>query len=278
MLRARARLRWASPMLLVLLVSGAAPVEAPRVWGKRPPNPRSLVGEHLEFRLKWQGIPAADATLEVVDGGDGRIVFRATATTIGVADLLYPVRSKIESTALLSGLRVERYVQDGKEGRGRAELMEIVFDLDRGVAQRTEDGEPLEPVEVPVDVQDPLSSFYAFRTRDPDDEGVVELTISDGKRTKAGKVRIVGRESIKTPAGQFDTVIISPDIEGLGGIFKKSPGATLFIWLTDDEWRRPVKMRSKVSVGSFTAVLRKWEHAAADRSAAQQIQAFPASP
>jgi hypothetical protein len=235
-------------------------------WMKPPPDLGALVGERLEFRLKWQGIPAADATLEVVDGGEGRILFKAKAKTVGLANFLYPVESRIVSTARLDGFRAERYVKDGHEGKEPSEVEEIVFDLVRGEAVRSEDGVAREPVEVPLDVRDPFAAFYAFRVSEPDSTGVVEMTISDGKRTKSGKVRVVAKERVKTPAGTFDTIKIAPEIEGLGGVFKKSPGATLYIWLTDDEWRRPVMMRSKVSVGSFTARLTSWTHPAAEEA------------
>ena len=232
---------------------------------KPPPKLESLVGERLEFRLKWQGISAADAVLEVLDGGDGQIIFRATARTVGIVALLYPVNSQINSTAEIAGFRAVSYVKSGKEGRGAEEVDEIVFDLENGLAFRTDDGETREPVEVPEHVHDPFSAFYAFRTSEVDEDGIVELTISDGKKTQTGRVQIVGRERVKTPAGEFDTVKIAPQLEGLGGVFKKSPGATLYIWVTDDEWRRPVMLRSKVSVGSFTARLTEWSHPAAQR-------------
>jgi hypothetical protein len=245
---------------LVALVV-AAPATA---WVSPPPDITTLVGERLEFRLKWQGIPAADATLEVAAGDDGRILFKATAKTIGLANLLYPVESRIVSTVRVEGFEAEKYFKDGHEGREPSEVEVIEFDLQKGVAVRSEDGVAREPVEIPTDVRDPFAAFYAFRISDPDEEGVVEMTISDGKRTKTGNVRVVARERVKTPAGTFDTVKIAPEIEGLGGVFKKSPGATLYIWLTDDEWRRPVMMRSKVSVGSFTARLTDWSHPAAE--------------
>lgn len=259
--------RWPGVSAIAVVLLLALPA-ASSTWGSPPPDLATLVGERLEFRLKWQGIPAADATLEVADGGEGRILFKATAKTIGLANFLYPVESRIVSTARVDGFEAERYVKDGHEGREASEVEEIVFDLKQGIAVRSEDGVAREPVEVPADVHDPFSAFYAFRTSEPDADGVVEMTISDGKRTKSGKVRVVARERVKTPAGTFDAVKIAPEIEGLGGVFKKSPGATLYIWLTDDEWRRPVMMRSKVSVGSFTARLTSWTHPTAEAPAA----------
>ena len=64
-----------APSAILLLLS-AVPAVA---WESPPPDLATLVGERLEFRLKWQGIPAADAVLEVADGGDGKILFTASA-------------------------------------------------------------------------------------------------------------------------------------------------------------------------------------------------------
>lgn len=241
----------------VVLLLGVGPSVSAE---KPPPKLDSLVGERLTFRLSWQGIPAADAVLEVLDGGDGQIIFRATAKTVGIVNLLYPVNSQIDSTAEIAGFRAVSYVKSGKEGRGAEEVDEIIFDLEKGLAFRSDDGEAREPVAVPANVYDPFSAFYGFRTSKVDEDGIVELAITDGKKTKVGRVQVVGRERVKTPAGEFDTVKIAPELQDLGGIFKKSPGATLYIWVTDDEWRRPVMLRSKVSVGSFTARLTAWSH------------------
>ena len=68
-------------------------------------------------------------------------------------------------------------------------------------------------------------------------------------------MEIHGREEVRVPAGTFRTIRIEPHIEKIGGVFAKSPGARLFIWVTDDAWRRPVKMESEVAVGSFIAEL-----------------------
>ena len=52
-------------------------------------------------------------------------------------------------------------------------------------------------------------------------------------------------------------MLVEPKLEGIGGVFKKSPGARVLIWLTYDARRLPVKLQSKVAVGHFTAELTK---------------------
>ena len=53
-------------------------------------------------------------------------------------------------------------------------------------------------------------------------------------------------------AGEFDTVVIKPLMKS-EGIFNKK--GDVYIWLTDDKKRVPVKLESKVAIGSITATL-----------------------
>jgi hypothetical protein len=234
----------------LLLGSGSTALEPP------VPLPR-LAGETLEFRVRWGIIPAAKATLEAVEEGGGKLRLRARAETLPVVRTVYPVQELIESTVTLPGARVARYYKKGKEGWGsKQHEEEIVFDHAAGLANYEKDGKPKEPLKVPPDVHDPLSCFYAYRTMAIGDQPI-SLEITDGRKLVSGSVSVLRRETVETPAGAFRTIVIEPKIEGIGGIFKKSPGARILIWLTDDQWRRPVKLQSKVIVGHFTAELVK---------------------
>ena len=63
------------------------------------------------------------------------------------------------------------------------------------------------------------------------------------------------RETVEVPAGSFDTWLLEPSLEHVGGVFKKSPNARMRIWITADQRRILVKLSSKVIVGHFTAEL-----------------------
>ena len=53
----------------------------------------------------------------------------------------------------------------------------------------------------------------------------------------------------------FDTYLVEPDLRHIGGVFKKTKNAKLQIWITADNRRFPVKVKSKLKVGSFIAEL-----------------------
>jgi hypothetical protein len=228
------------------------------VLAAEPPRPLSkLAGEDLEFRVRWGAIPAGKASLEVIDEGGGRLTFRAKARSLPVLRNIYPVEELIESTVTLPGPRAQRYYKRAKEGWGPAQKDEVLFDYDVGTARLTRNEKPKATVPIPALVHDPLSVFYAYRTAAGIEDGPVTLAITDGAKVVDGVITVLGRETLETPAGVFRTILVEPKIEGIGGIFKKSPGARILIWLTDDEWRRPVKLQSKVVVGHFTAELVK---------------------
>jgi hypothetical protein len=242
--------------LVIVLLVGVGLVEpALANDAPPPPTPSALIGERLEFSVRWGILRVASAVLEVEGGEDGRITFRATARTRSIVEALYPVRDLVESTVWLPDMRVDHYLKKGKTGRKEERRVDIHFDVENGLAQYTRDGEARDPIEVPPGVQDPLSGLYAFRTLEVDDEKKIELDVTDGKKVTRGRLTVVGREQIRTPAGVFNTVVIEPSLEGIGGVFETSPNAKATIWVTEDEWRRPVKLKGKVSVGSFTAVL-----------------------
>ena len=66
------------------------------------------------------------------------------------------------------------------------------------------------------------------------------------------EVRVLGRQRVETPAGTFDCVAIEPILRA-AGIFKNK--GRLIIWLTADDRRIPVMMKSKVTIGSISVVL-----------------------
>ncbi|MBI5017799.1 MAG: DUF3108 domain-containing protein [Deltaproteobacteria bacterium] len=237
--------------LLWLVLAAPALALAP------PPDLARLVGERLEFRIRWGVIPAGTAYLEVLPDTGGRLRFRARAQTLPLLDRIYPVQDLVESTVLAAEHRVLRYYKKAKEGWGRAREDEVLFDPGAGTARFFKDGEARRTLNVPPGVQDPLSCFYWYRTRPVVDDRPVSLDVTDGSKLITGTVTVLGRETVETPAGSFQTVLVEPRIEGIGGIFKKSPGARILVWLTDDSWRRPVKLQSKVIVGHFTAELTK---------------------
>jgi hypothetical protein len=65
-------------------------------------------------------------------------------------------------------------------------------------------------------------------------------------------VQYVGKELVKTALGTFNCLKFSPSIQP-GRIFKKD--SKLYLWITDDANRIPVKAQVEILVGSVTLEL-----------------------
>lgn len=216
---------------------------------------RELVGERLEYRIRWSGVPVGVATMEVGLGPEPWLIeMRSTADSLPMIDLIYPVEDRVVSRAVTSSLRAKSYRKVSREGF-RREHREIVFDHTHGAAGTILDGERIPWLPVPKDVLDPLSAIYAYRLHPAPEGKPPELPVTDGEKLITARMRIHGLERVTTPAGTFDTVVVEPQIEGLGGIFRRSPDAKIHLWITRDRWRRLVKMETKVAIGSVAVEL-----------------------
>lgn len=208
--------------------------------------------ETLSYNISWQSIPAGTATLKFVENGD-RVQVILNARSLSVMDAIYPVRTHVESEILASSGLPKRYFKRSKEGWGEEKTGEVVFDRERLVADVYKNGRPKRTLAIPPDVHDPISCLYFYRKLPNLSEGPVHLALTDGKRVSTGVATVLGKETIETPAGRFQTILVEPKMEGLTGVFQKSPNARILVWLTDDKRRLPVRLKSEVIVGAFTA-------------------------
>ncbi len=208
-------------------------------------------GESLKFTVQYGVIHAGYAYLEVPEIKDwgGHTVYSlvARAESNSFFSHIYKVRNRIESYWDKDGHFSRRYAENRHEGKYHSK-QEITFDYVAREA-KYDDGAMLA---VPAEVQDALSSFYYTRTQPLPIGGSIVFDYHASKKTQPLEVRILGRERVKVPAGTFDCIAIEPMLKA-GGIFKNK--GRLVIWITDDDRRMPVLMKSKVLIGSISVVL-----------------------
>jgi hypothetical protein len=257
-----------SALVAVLLVASPAPgadsssdnQDTSFISSVKPPTrPETLPavrgavrpGESLRFAVSYGFINAGQAYLEVsnVKEFHGRPVLNlvARAESNRFFSGIYKVRNRIESVWDSAGHYSLRYAESRREGKHRAQN-EIVFDYANQEA-RYQDGKTFP---IPPEVQDALSSFYFTRTQALPLGGSLYFDYHAGRKSVPLEVKVLGREEVETPAGKFHCVVIEPVLKA-GGIFKNN--GRLVIWLTDDNRRMPVLMKSKVLVGSISATL-----------------------
>lgn len=210
-------------------------------------------GEYLLFAIQYGLIYAGDATLEVRSDAvlNGRTTYHlvSVARTNKTFDVVFKVRDRHESfmdKEHLYSLRFEKHIREGNFRRDK----EVDFDQLNHLAIY-----PDREVGIPPNTQDFISALYYVRTIPLQPGQAVWMpNHSDGKNFPIF-VKALRRERIKVQAGEFDCLVIEPVLE-TSAIFENT--GKLTIWLTDDNVRMPVLMRSKVVVGSFEAVLKEY--------------------
>lgn len=249
----------------LILVLAAVPVRVARA-GSPQADHSFAAGEKLSYDLFWTFVRAGSATLETVPGVplDGRktLYFRALAKSTPFIDTFYKVRDSIESWVDPGMARAWQYKKDQEEGTYVRNYL-VRFDAGGSVAHRYSKGTLKNAVIVPYGCFDPLSMLFLFRTKPLAVGYEFAAPVSDGEKAVVGRARVVRRETITVKAGKFDTFLVEPEIKEIGGVFRKSPDATLQVWITADARRIPVRVKSKVVVGHFSMELTGYEAAPA---------------
>ncbi len=215
-------------------------------------------GERLTFALKWMFIPAGEAVLEVLPvetvDGNKSYHFVLTAKSNEFIDHFYKVRDRIDAYTDIKMTRSILYKKNQLEGKTHREIV-VQYNWAKYKAQYSNFNEEREPIDLLPGTFDSLSVFYYMRLFDLKEDLIIERPVTDGKKCVIGKVTVVKRETIKLASGTYDTFLVEPDVKHIGGVFGKSKNAKIQLWVTADHRRMPVKIKSKVIVGSFTGEL-----------------------
>lgn len=215
-------------------------------------------GERLTFALKWMFIPAGEAVLEVLPietvNGNKSYHFLLTAKSNEFIDHFYKVRDRIDAYTDIKMTRSILYKKNQLEGKTHKDIV-VQYNWTKYKAQYSNFNEEREPIDLFPGAFDPLSAFYYMRLFDLETDLIIERPVTDGKKCIIGKVTVIKRETIKLASGTYDTFLVEPDVKHIGGVFAKSKNAKIELWVTADHRRMPVKIKSKVIVGSFTGEL-----------------------
>lgn len=211
-------------------------------------------GEKAEYQVKYGPFSVGRGSMQVV--GIDTVRGRETWHTLfhvrgGIPG--FRVNNVMESwidTRTLSSLR---HWQDFDEGPNERERKfeiypDSVFVQQGRVAEKT--------VELPLDDG---SFLYFLRTIDL--KVGEEYSYDRYFRPDRNPVRflVLRKERVRVPAGEFETVVIRPIIKARG-VFAENGRAE--VWLTDDDRRIMVQMKTQLSLGSLSLYLRSYAPAA----------------
>lgn len=212
------------------------------------------IGEYFQFSVSWSGINAGSALMQVqnwqwVDGHRTWRIISKTESNSFVSKF-YKVRDRVETSIDAESLYTRRFEKHLREGGYKHDSV-VRFDQEDRKA-RYDNGTVLD---VPPRVHDVLSAFYYVRTRPLPEGEDLSIPAHDNRKSYDLEVRVIRREKIEVPAGKFHCVVVEPVLKS-EGIFKSK--GQILVWLTDDERRLPVKVTSKVPIGSIAISLTEY--------------------
>jgi len=220
-------------------------------------NNAFTTGEKLTFDVKYGFVKAgiAEYSIPKISRLAGREVYNVLfrVNSVPAFDAFYKVRDRYETYIDVQGIfpwRFEQHIREGKYSRD----FSAFFDQRKGVAKTSEG-----TYDIPLYVNDIVSAFYYARTLDytqmkEGDKILLENFYKDKVYPLEDVYR--GKERVSVPAGTFNCIILEPIVVE-GGLFKSE--GNIVVWLSDDELKIPVKVKTKVLVGSIDAELNAYE-------------------
>ena len=224
-------------------------------WYRLLENKAFGVGEKLEFSVKYGKIPAGTAVMEIPEiiSPDGYKTFRivSTAYSNDFVSIFYKVRDSVETLVDVSGIFPRKFAKKLREGGYRSDRSTIFNQKDH-LAITGDDTIPTYSF-----VQDALSSLYFLRTQEIVLGKDILIDNHTDRKNYPLKIIVHKKEKIEVPAGKFDCIVVEPVMRA-EGIFKAK--GSIKIWLTDDQYKMPVMMKSEVYfLGSISAQLNNYK-------------------
>ena len=207
-------------------------------------------GERLSYDVYFGALKVGTGSMEVrgIDTVRGRPAYH-TAFQLNGGIPFYKVDDTFESWFATDDLASLRFNQDQNEGTKERQHRYEIYP-ERRTYDDLSDQEPEQP-----SVADPLDdgSFVYFVRTVPLEVGkTYEFQRYFKPDRNPVTIRVDRRERVKVPAGTFDAIVIQPVIK-TKGVFSESGHAEL--WISDDDRRVILQMKSQLSFGSLDLYL-----------------------
>jgi hypothetical protein len=223
-------------------------------------NEAFKVGEKLVFNIRYGVIVAGSATMSIPETSliNNFECFHITteAKSNSFFSAFYTVKDQVHSFLDRHGLYSWRFEKHIREGKYRSDQLVEYNHLARtAITIRTNlktKKVQRDTLRIPPCVQDVLSTFYYIRTIPLEVGKSIFIDNQSDRKLYPLEIKVHKKEKISVKAGTFNCIIVEPMLR-TDAIFKQR--GRLLIWLTDDNRRIPVQMKSKIIVGSITAEL-----------------------
>ena len=209
-------------------------------------------GETIQYKLKYGFFTAAEATIQVSET-DIKFNNRPTyhlnvqGNTSGSFDIFYKVRNRYDSYIDQKNYTPYLYTENIREDNYTRNDKVRFYQTDKKIIANK--GTFKTQTEQTFDL---VSAYYFSRNLDltnakQGDKFTINYFLDD--EVTPLTIEYVGKEVVKTSLGKIRCLKFSPSIRA-GRIFRK--GSRLYLWISDDVNRIPVKAQAEVVVGAIT--------------------------
>jgi hypothetical protein len=225
-----------------------------------PPSPayRFPSGEKLIYSVQWHMLNAGTATILMQHSGP-REHLTSTAESTGFVNKIFHIHDIFDADIDPRSFCTQQISKHNEEGSRRMDR-KIYFDYSKGKSEvddkdlKTGKRKHAE-FDIPPCVSDVVSGFFYARSLPLQPGFSHTFPVNDGGKTTDVKINVEGQEKVKGPLGEFQTMRVKA--EAVAG--PMAGKAHLMVWLTDDERRVPVQMKSKLGFATLFFQLRQLE-------------------
>ncbi|MBI1921062.1 MAG: DUF3108 domain-containing protein [Geobacter sp.] len=237
-----------------------APAAPPTEKGAVPETTRQVrlarhQRETFHFDIYWSGIHVGQAVMEI-SAKEGEEKITSTVTSNAVISAFYQVEDYAESR-VVNGRAISFKLKQS-EGKHRGDK-ETRFDAAEGTVtffnhlNQTSEKHPMREKRL----WDVMSAFFYLRTQSLTVGKPVFIDMFDNNKFVSTEVEVLRTERKELPDGKEAEMILVKPVLKTEGLFKRT--GDIFIWLTNDENKTPVRVETKIKIGKVTAELRKVE-------------------
>jgi hypothetical protein len=211
----------------------------------------------LEYRVAWNGIPAASGVVTITPGDAGgreTLVVDASARTNALVSLLWSFSGSLQATMLADGPTPQHF-DYRRDINGRPHATTIDFDGTRAHGVYEHGGGRRE-ADMPADVVDPVTAAFRARASQAGPGDALWYDVWTGEVRYTVRLDVKARETVDVPAGRFAALRVVPHLWRIAG--RAAPDTRLrraTIWVTDDPRHVPLRIRSKVFIGAVNVDL-----------------------
>ncbi len=208
----------------------------------------NLLYRSLSYNMEFRGIEAGQAFIKLEDDtlfNKDVLRLNSSLKTNSFLDLFYKIRDEITIYLDSEDLSLIKVINKINEGKYKKKHIATFDEKLKKIVSKQKT--------INADIAySPLSIIYSLRNKILNIGDIYNYDIYSTGKIKSVNMKVIKTELIKTPFGEFNTIVVSPVLNNKTLI--KNNG-DMKIWFTNDQNRYPIKIELKINYGNLVLLL-----------------------